>query len=95
MHDVKPGGSQRCRFICRRRSQREAWLYSVSLDVLISILKSLLMLIRAVKNPKVSKQSKHNALDLLHDELDGDTPRHYLDEGAEQSKDPNGLAGEK
>ncbi|OQE95489.1 hypothetical protein PENNAL_c0002G01586 [Penicillium nalgiovense] len=46
----------------------------------------------AVKNPKVSKQSKHNALDLLHDELDGDTPRHYLDEGAEQSKDPNGLA---
>ncbi|CAG8891985.1 unnamed protein product [Penicillium egyptiacum] len=47
----------------------------------------------ALNNPKVSKDSKHNALDLLNDELDGDTPRHYLDEAPEKSKDPSGLAG--
>ncbi|KAJ5209369.1 hypothetical protein N7449_003748 [Penicillium cf. viridicatum] len=36
---------------------------------------------------KVSKKAKRNALDLLNDELDGDTPRHYLDEVPNQSKD--------
>ncbi|CAI7655148.1 unnamed protein product [Penicillium glandicola] len=46
-----------------------------------------------LNNSKVSKKAKHNALDLLNDELDGDTPRHYLDEAPPgQSKDPRGLA---
>ncbi|KOS42124.1 hypothetical protein ACN38_g6971 [Penicillium nordicum] len=36
---------------------------------------------------KVSKKAKRNALDLLNDELDGDTPRHYLDKAPDQSKD--------
>ncbi|KAJ5237083.1 hypothetical protein N7489_007174 [Penicillium chrysogenum] len=47
----------------------------------------------AQNNPKVSKESKNNALDLLYDEIDGDTPRHYLDESADQSKAPSALAG--
>ncbi|KAJ5616581.1 hypothetical protein N7537_001695 [Penicillium hordei] len=36
---------------------------------------------------KISKKAKRNALDLLNDELDGDTPRHYLDEVPDQSKE--------
>ncbi|KAJ5835387.1 RTA-like protein [Penicillium robsamsonii] len=44
----------------------------------------------AVNNPKVSKKSKRNALDLLNDELDGDTPRHYLDEAPPGN--PSGLS---
>ncbi|KAJ5508153.1 hypothetical protein N7527_010296 [Penicillium freii] len=39
---------------------------------------------------KVSKKAKRNALDLLNDELDGGTPRHYLDEAPNQSKDQEG-----
>ncbi|KAJ5978413.1 hypothetical protein N7501_001755 [Penicillium viridicatum] len=42
---------------------------------------------RGYKASKVSKKAKRNALDLLNDELDGDTPRHYLGEAPDQSKD--------
>ncbi|EKV06633.1 RTA-like protein [Penicillium digitatum] len=47
----------------------------------------------ALSNPKVSKKDKRNALDLLNDEIGGDAPRHYLDEGPDRSKDPSDLAG--
>ncbi|KAF9238872.1 hypothetical protein DTO013E5_2290 [Penicillium roqueforti] len=47
----------------------------------------------ALNNPKVSRKSKDNALDLLNDELDGDTPRHYRDEVPDQSTDSSGLVG--
>ncbi|CDM34320.1 unnamed protein product [Penicillium roqueforti FM164] len=40
-----------------------------------------------------SAKSKDNALDLLNDELDGDTPRHYRDEVPDQSTDSSGLVG--
>ncbi|OQE46428.1 hypothetical protein PENCOP_c001G03719 [Penicillium coprophilum] len=45
----------------------------------------------AVNNPKVSRKSKRNALDLLNDEIDGDTPRHYLDEAPPDQSTPTGL----
>ncbi|KAJ5795923.1 uncharacterized protein N7518_004463 [Penicillium psychrosexuale] len=47
----------------------------------------------ALNNPKVSRKSKDNALDLLNDELDGDAPRHYLDQAPDQSTDSSGLVG--
>jgi hypothetical protein len=33
---------------------------------------------RIVHNPKVSTQAKHQAIDVLHDELGEDLPRHRL-----------------
>lgn len=57
------------------------------LDVLIFILYLLLIISSVITSSKVSKKAKRNALDLLNDELDGDTPRHYLDEAPDQSKD--------
>ncbi|KAJ5384109.1 hypothetical protein N7517_002020 [Penicillium concentricum] len=45
----------------------------------------------AVNSPKVSRRSKRNALDLLNGELDGDTPRHYLDEAPPDQSNPSGL----
>ncbi|KAJ6138853.1 hypothetical protein N7471_005339 [Penicillium samsonianum] len=51
----------------------------------------------ALNKPKVSKTAKHNALDLVNDEIGGDTPRHYLQDNDEapsdQSQDQSGLAG--
>ncbi|KAJ5513728.1 hypothetical protein N7463_003280 [Penicillium fimorum] len=47
----------------------------------------------SVNNPKVSGKSKRNALDLLNDELGGDTPRHYLDEAPPDQSNPSGLGG--
>ncbi|KGO73095.1 hypothetical protein PITC_098260 [Penicillium italicum] len=47
----------------------------------------------ALNSSKISKKAKRNALDLLNNELGGDTPRHYLDEAPDQSKDQSGLAG--
>ncbi|KAJ5189043.1 hypothetical protein N7491_005367 [Penicillium cf. griseofulvum] len=46
----------------------------------------------AVRNPKVSRKSKRNALNLLNDEIDGDTPRHYLEEPPVDQSHPNSLS---
>ncbi|KAJ5467861.1 hypothetical protein N7475_005613 [Penicillium sp. IBT 31633x] len=48
-----------------------------------------------LNTPKVSKESKHNALDILHDELGGDAPRYHADEvSIDESKESRGLAGD-
>ncbi|OQE02714.1 hypothetical protein PENVUL_c039G03667 [Penicillium vulpinum] len=47
----------------------------------------------ALNNPKVSRKSKNDALDLLNDELDGDIPRHYLDEAPLDQSNPSGIGG--
>jgi hypothetical protein len=57
------------------------------LNVLIFILYPLLIIFSVLTSSKISKKAKRNALDLLNDELDGDTPRHYLDEVPDQSKE--------
>ena len=60
------------------------------LIILIFILYLLLIISSVLTSSKVSKKGKRNALDLLNDELDGGTPRHYLDEAPDQSKDQEG-----
>ena len=45
--------------------------------------RALLTIFRTLGNPKVSKEAKHNALDLLNNELGDGIPPHYLNEALE------------
>lgn len=55
----------------------------------------LLTFSRIIDTPKVSNSAKHDALNLLHDELGGDPPRHqYDDPSMDTGQDSDGQAGD-